>query len=60
MAALTNPNSLHARVLKGRYFSYTGFWNAPAPRSASATWRGILAGHKLLKRGFQWGVGDGK
>ena len=56
---LTVPDSLCARVLKGRYFPHTDFWNAPAPRSASATWHSILAGRDLLKKGVQWGIGDG-
>jgi hypothetical protein len=57
---LTDPNSLCARVLKGRYFPYTNFWHAPKPRSASYTWRSILFGRDLLLRGVQWAIGDGK
>ena len=36
---LTDPTSLCARVLKGRYFPHTDLWNAECPRSASYTWR---------------------
>jgi hypothetical protein len=57
---LTNPTSLCARVLKGRYFPNSDFWHAPKPRSSSYTWRSILFGRDLLLRGVQWGVGDGK
>jgi hypothetical protein len=57
---LTEPTSLCARVLKGRYFPHTDFWHAPKPRSSSYTWRSILFGRELLLRGVQWGVGDGK
>jgi hypothetical protein len=57
---LTEPTSLCARVLKGRYFPYTDFWHAPRPRSASYTWRSILFGRDLLLKGVQWGIGDGK
>lgn len=46
---LTDPDSLCARVLKGRYFPQGDFWNAAAPRSASYTWRSILFGRDLLK-----------
>jgi hypothetical protein len=57
---LTDPNSLCARVLKGRYFPDTDFWNAPKPRSSSFTWRSILYGRELLAQGVTWGIGDGK
>jgi hypothetical protein len=57
---LTEPNSLCARVLKGRYFPYSDFWHAPKPRSASYTWMSILFGRDLLLRGVQRGIGDSK
>jgi hypothetical protein len=57
---LTNPTSLCARVLKGRYFPRCDFWHAPKPSSSSYTWRSILFGRDLLLRVVQWGVGDGK
>jgi hypothetical protein len=57
---LTEPSSLCARVLKGRYYPNSSFWNAPVPRTASATWRGIIHGRDLLKRGVQWGIGNGR
>jgi hypothetical protein len=57
---LTEPSSLCARVLKGRYFPHTDFWHATKPRSASYTWRSILFGRELLIRGAQWGIGDGR
>ena len=54
---LTDPDSLCAQVLKGRYFPFTDFWNATAPGSASATWGAILHGRDLLKKGAMgdWG-----
>jgi hypothetical protein len=51
---LTNPTSLCARVLKGRYFPYTDFWHAPKPRSSSNF------GRELLLQGVQWGIGNGR
>ena len=57
---LTDPTSLCARVLKGRYFHDCSFWNASKPRSASYTWRSILFGRDLLKQGVRWGIGNGK
>uniref|UniRef100_J3L042 RNase H type-1 domain-containing protein n=1 Tax=Oryza brachyantha TaxID=4533 RepID=J3L042_ORYBR len=57
---VTDPDSLCSRVLKGRYFPTTSFWDAAKPRSASFTWRSILFGRDLLKKGVRWGVGDGR
>lgn len=56
---LTEPNSLCARVLKGRYFPSGDFWTATCPRSASYTWRSLLFGKEILKKGVRWCVGDG-
>ena len=57
---LKNPFSLCAQVLRGRYFPNSDFWNALAPRSASATWRAILAGRDLLQKGVRWAIGNGE
>jgi hypothetical protein len=57
---VTEPTSLCARVLKGRYFPHTDFWHATKSRSYSYTWRSILFGRDLLLRGVRWGIGDGK
>jgi hypothetical protein len=57
---LTDPTSLCAHVLKGRYYPDSDFWSATKPRSASYTWRSILHGHKLLVEGVRWGIGDGR
>jgi hypothetical protein len=57
---LTEPDSLCARVLKGRYFPNGEFWNAICPRTSSYTWRSLMHGKKLLQQGLIWRVGDGK
>jgi ribonuclease HI len=57
---LTDPSSLCARVLKGRYFPNCEFWDAPKPRSSSFTWRSILFGKELVQSGVRWGIGDGQ
>lgn len=49
---LTNPNSLCARVLKGRYYPHTDFLHATAPARASSTWKAIVAGRKALEVGL--------
>lgn len=51
---------LCAKVLKGRYFPHTNFWNAPVPRSPSYTWRSLMYGKDLLEKGILWRIGDGK
>jgi hypothetical protein len=56
---MTDPTSLCARVLKGRYYLECDFWEAPQPRSASYTWRSLLFGRELLKTRVRWGIGDG-
>jgi hypothetical protein len=56
---MTDPTSLCARVLKGRYYPECDFWEAPQPRSASYTWRSLLFGRELLKTRVRWGIGDG-
>jgi hypothetical protein len=57
---ITNPSSLCARVLKGRYYPHTDFLHAVKPRSSSFTWRSILVGRDLLVRGINWGIGNGE
>lgn len=55
---LTKPESLCARVLKGKYYPHTDFLNASAPSRASATWKAIIAGRKALDVGLIKRVGD--
>ena len=56
---LTNPQSLCARVLKGRYFPSCDFMQATVPRFSSAMWRAIIAGRDALQVGLIKCVGDG-
>lgn len=56
---LTHPNSLCARVLKGKYFPNTNFQQATAPAGASATWKAIIAGRDAMDVGLIKRVGDG-
>jgi hypothetical protein len=57
---VTCPDSLCARVLKGRYFPESDFLAAGKPRSCSFTWRSILHGRKLFVAGLRWGIGNGE
>ena len=56
---MTNPNSLCARVLKGRYFPDCEFQLATVPKAAPATWRAIVAGREALDAGLIKRVGTG-
>jgi hypothetical protein len=55
----TDPSSLCARVLKGRYYPHTDFLAAVKPKTTSFTWRSILFGCELLLKGLRWGIGNG-
>lgn len=56
---LTKPDSLCARVLKGRYFHDGYFLTSVRKRHASQTWRSILARWEVLLKGLIWRIGDG-
>ncbi|XP_057811902.1 uncharacterized protein LOC131026150 [Salvia miltiorrhiza] len=53
------PNSLVARVLRGRYFKDGDLLNAQPSSNASYSWRSITWGHDLLKGGLRRRVGNG-
>lgn len=56
---LTHPDSLCARVMKGRYYPHTDFMLATRKKHSSHTWRAILAGREDLKKGLIRRVGNG-
>ena len=56
---ITNPDSLCARVIKGRYFPDGEFLEATVPKTASAIWRAIVAGRRALDVGLIKRVGNG-
>ena len=56
---ITNPNSLCAQVMKGRYFPDCDFMEASVPHTSSAIWRAIIAGREALHVGLIKRVGDG-
>lgn len=56
---ITRPESLCARVLKGRYFHDSEFMECARKRHASQTWGAILAGREVLGQGLIKRIGDG-
>ena len=56
---LTRPESLCAMVLKGKYYSTCDFLSPTRKKRSSATWRAILHGREVLKRGLIKRVGPG-
>lgn len=57
---ISDPQSLVARVLLGKYAWNSSFLDCPIPSTASHGWRSILAGRELLKKGLSWTVGNGE
>ena len=56
---IQNPNSLCAQVLSARYYPNDSILNASPKGGISYTWRSILKGINLLKKGIIWRVGSG-
>jgi hypothetical protein len=56
---MVRPDSLCARVLKGRYFHDSEFLTSTRKRHASQTWRAILAGREVLSSGLIKRIGNG-
>jgi hypothetical protein len=56
---LTRPDSLCARVLKGKYYPHSDFLSTTKKKRSSATWRLILHGRDVLQKGLIKRVGPG-
>ena len=56
---LSKPDSLCARVLKGKYYNEGNFMSAGNKRNSSHTWKAILYGREALKLGLIKRIGDG-
>jgi hypothetical protein len=57
---LMRPDLLCAKVLKGKYFPSGDFLSATKKRRSSATWRAIVHGRDVLKRGLINRIGLGE
>jgi hypothetical protein len=53
------PESLCARVLKAKYFPNGNLLDTSFPINQSITWKAIVHGLELLKKGVYWRVGAG-
>ncbi|CAN1238901.1 LINE-1 retrotransposable element ORF2 protein, partial [Linum grandiflorum] len=56
----TSPNSLAAKVLKGKYFPSSSFLKAKNSCNGSWVWQSLLRGQELLLSGVTWQLGDGQ
>jgi hypothetical protein len=52
------PDSLCARLLKARYYPSGNLIDTAFIQNQSQTWRGIVYGLELLKKGIIWRIGD--
>lgn len=57
---LKSPESLMAKVLKGKYYSGESFLKAKEGCKASIVWKNILWGRSLFEKGYKWKVGNEK
>jgi hypothetical protein len=56
---MDKPDSLYARVIRGKYFHDKDLLSAPNKRKNSHIWKAILHGREALKKGLIKRVGDG-
>ncbi|XP_044374692.1 uncharacterized protein [Triticum aestivum] len=57
---IQNPSSLCAQVLSARYYPNGSILEAIPTRGISYTWRSILKGVELPKKGIIWRIGTGE
>jgi hypothetical protein len=56
---IERPDSLCVRIIKSKYYPNGELLDTSFPQACSASWRGIIYGLELLKKGVIWRVGDG-
>ncbi|CAN0846303.1 LINE-1 retrotransposable element ORF2 protein [Linum grandiflorum] len=57
---LSNPNSLAAKVLKGKYYPHSTFLQAKCRSNSSPAWKSLCFGATLLRQGAFWQFGNGE
>jgi ribonuclease HI len=56
---MMRPDSLCARVLRGKYYHSSNFLSATKKKRSSATWKSILHGRGVLEKGLIYRIGPG-
>ncbi|XP_071939813.1 uncharacterized protein [Coffea arabica] len=57
---LTRPNLLVSRIVRGKYFRGSFFWEMNINAGDSWVWKSFLSARELLEEGVRLRVGDGK
>jgi hypothetical protein len=57
---IEKPDSLCARVLKTKYYPNGELLDTAFPTNQSPTWKAIVHGLELLKKGVCWRIGSGR
>ncbi|XP_027182377.1 uncharacterized protein LOC113780798 [Coffea eugenioides] len=57
---LTRPNLLVSRIVRGKYFRGSSFWEMNINAGDSWVWKSFLSARELLEEGVRLRVGDGK
>jgi hypothetical protein len=57
---INDPESLCARVLKSKYYPHNDILKAGPKTGSSFTWKSIVAGLAMFKRGYVWRVDNGE
>ncbi|GJN28083.1 hypothetical protein PR202_gb16165 [Eleusine coracana subsp. coracana] len=55
---LARPDALCTRVIKGKYFPHGNFLTATRKKKSSETWRAMLYGREILKKGLIKRIGS--
>jgi len=56
---IEHPDSLCAKLLKAKYFPNGDLLDTAFPSQVSPTWKAIMHGLELLKKGATWRIGRG-
>lgn len=53
---IKHPHSLWVHIMKGIYFPFYAFMDAPVDRQASWGWRSLLVGREAIRLGYRWNI----
>lgn len=57
---MTEQDALWVKVVKGKSLSNSNFLECRANAQSSYTWRSVIKGQDVLKRGLKWVIGNGR